>query len=131
MREDIAMKFPTLPQFPIAKIDFDALFALQKANVETMLQAQQVMVEAMHAATKAQYGWMQEAFEASQAALNGKFDADKKPEAYLAEVKAAAEKVMTIAQTQMDLGMKAQAEAMDLLTKRAAANVDEVQKVAA
>ncbi len=125
------MKTPTFPQFPAAKIDFDALFALQKANVETVLQAQQVLIDAMQAATKAQYGWMQETFESAQAVLTGKFDTDKKPEAYLADVKAAAEKVMTVAQTQVDLGMKAQAEAMDLLAKRAAANVDEAQKFAA
>ncbi len=125
------MTTPTFPKFPVAKFDFDALFALQKANVETMLQAQQVVIEAMQAAAKTQYGWMQESMESFQAAMNGKFDADKKPEAYLAEVKAAAEKVLSVAQTQVDLGMKAQAEAMDLLTKRAAANVDEAQKVAA
>ena len=125
------MKTPTFPQFPTAKIDFDALFALQKANVETALQAQQVLIDAMQAATKTQYGWMQETLESVQAVFAGKFDADKKPEAYLADVKAAAEKVLSVAQTQVDLGMKAQAEALDLLAKRAAANVDEAQKLAA
>jgi hypothetical protein len=125
------MTTPTFPQFATTKIDFDALFALQKANVETLLQAQQILIEAAQAAAKAQYGWLQESVEGFQAALSGKFDADKKPETYLAEVKAAAEKVMAVAQTQLDLGMKAQSEALELLTKRAATNIDEVQKVAA
>ncbi|TVQ32457.1 MAG: hypothetical protein EA356_13300 [Geminicoccaceae bacterium] len=125
------MKTPTFPTFPVAKIDFDALFALQKANVETMMQAQHVLIEAVQAASKAQYGWLQESLESVQAVMTGKFDTEKKPDAYLADVKAAAEKFVVVAQTQMDLGMKAQAEAMDLLTKRATANVDEVQKVAA
>ena len=125
------MKTPTFPQFPVAKIDFDALFALQKANVETLLQVQNVVIEAMQAASKAQYGWLQENLETAQVVFAGKLDTDKKPEAYLADVKVAAEKLAVVAQTQMDLGMKAQAEAMDLLAKRAAANVDEAQKLAA
>jgi hypothetical protein len=125
------MKTPTFPQLPVAKFDFDALFALQKANVEAVVQAQQIMIEAMQAAAKAQYGWLKDSYTTFQAVAGGKFDTDKKPDAYLADMKAAAEKVLVVAQTQMDLGMKAQAEAMDLLTKRAAANVDEVQKLAA
>ena len=125
------MKTPTLPQMPVTKVDFDALFALQKANVDALVQAQKVLVEAVQSAMKLNYGLAKDGYATFQAIFVGKFDAEKKPEAYLAEMKTVAEKVMAIAQTQMDLGLKAQAEALDVLTKRAAANVDEVQKLAA
>lgn len=125
------MKTPMLPKMPLAKIDFDALYLLQKANVDALMQAQQVMVEAMQAAAKLQFGWMKDSYASVEAVLGGKFDTDKKPDAYLADIKVVAEKAVAVAQSQMDLGMKAQAEALDVLTKRAAANVDEVQSFAA
>mgnify|MGYP006283366007 FL=1 len=120
------MKTVTFPKF-----DMETFFAMQKANMDTMVKAQNVMLEAFQAAAKVQYGFVNEYFEQAQSLMSGKFDADKKPEAYVADVKAVADKVVTVAQTQMDLGMKAQAEAMDLLSKRAQKNVDELQKLAA
>lgn len=117
--------------FTLPKVDMDAFFAMQKANMDTFVQAQAVVLEAVQAATKLQYGFVAEYLDTVQAMSTGKFDIEKKPEAYVADMKAAAEKVVTVAQTQMDLGMKAQAEALDLLTKRAQANVDELQKLAA
>ena len=105
------MKTVTFPKF-----DMETFFAMQKANMDTMVKAQNVMLEACQAAAKVQYGFVNEYFEQAQSLMSGKFDADK---------------VVTVAQNQMDLGMKAQAEAMDLLSKRAQKNVDELQKLAA
>ncbi len=113
------------------KFDIDALFAMQKANMDALVQAQSVLMEAAQAAAKVQYGLVNEYVEQVQSLMTGKFDSEKKPETYFADVKAAADKAVTIAQTQMDLGMKAQAEAMDVLAKRAHKNVDELQKLAA
>ncbi len=115
----------------VPQLDMEALFAMQKANVETLVQAQKVMLDAVQAAAKIQYGFVAEMLDKMQSTMSGKVDIDKKPEAYLADVKSTAEQAVKIAQAQMDLGMKAQAQAMDLLTKRAQQNVDEIQKIAA
>jgi enamine deaminase RidA (YjgF/YER057c/UK114 family) len=114
----------------LPKLDVDALFAMQKANMDTVVKAQTVLLDAAQAAVKAQYGFVADFVDQMQA-MSGKFDAEKKPEAYVADVKAAADKYVTVTQSQVDLGMKAQAEAMDMLAKRVQANVDELQKLAA
>jgi len=120
------MQLATLPKF-----DMDTLVAMQKANMDTVVQAQTVVLNAVQAAAKMQYGLLNDYVEQVQAMLTGKFDADKKPEAYFADAKAVADRVVSVAQNQMDLGMKAQAEAVDLIAKRAQQNVDELQKFAA
>jgi enamine deaminase RidA (YjgF/YER057c/UK114 family) len=117
--------------FTLPKLDVDAMVALQKANVETLVKAQTVLLDAAQAAVKAQYGFFAEYMNQMQAMMTGKFDVEKKPEAYVADVKAVADKYVTVAQGQMDRGMKAQAEAMDLITKRVQQNVDDLQKMAA
>jgi hypothetical protein len=120
------MKPVTLP-----KLDVDAVFAMQKANMDTLVKAQSVLLDAAQAAVKAQYGFVAEYLDQAQTMMSGKFDAEKKPDAYVADVKAAADKYVSVTQNQMDLGMKAQAEAMDMITKRVQQNVDELQKLAA
>lgn len=115
--------------FAMPKFDFEALVAMQKANVETIVQAQGVMVEAAQAIAKLQSGLVEETIKNIQAFL--KFDAKAKPEAYLADAKAAAEKVMAVAKQELDLGMKAQAEVGQLVSKRAAANMESLKTIAA
>lgn len=115
----------------LPKLDVDALFAMQKANMDTVVKAQTVLLDAAQAAVKAQCGFVTDFVDQMQAMMTGKFDAEKKPEAFVADVKAAADKYVTVTQSQVDLGMKAQAEAMDMLAKRVQANVDELQKLAA
>ncbi|MFP4361329.1 MAG: hypothetical protein ACLFTG_11715 [Alphaproteobacteria bacterium] len=120
------MKLATLP-----KLDVDALFAMQKANMDTLVKAQTVLLDAAQAAVKAQSGFFADYMDQMQAMLTGKFDVAKKPDAYVADVKAVADKYVSVTQNQMDLGMKAQAEAMDMIAKRVQQNVDELQKLAA
>ncbi|MEO1091583.1 MAG: hypothetical protein AAFX81_13190 [Pseudomonadota bacterium] len=115
----------------LPKFDVDALVALQKANVEAMVQAQQILLEAAEVALKAQVAFAQENATSVQAVMNGKLDVERKPEAYLDDFKMATGKGLTVAQTQVDLALKAQSEAFEILTKRIAANVDDVQKLAA
>lgn len=121
-------KFGT-ESFAMPKFDFEALIGMQKANVETLVQAQAVMVEAAQAIAKLQTGLLEETFKSMQAFL--KFDAKVKPEAYLADAKAAAEKVMAVAKEELDVGMKAQTEVAQLVTKRAAANMEGLKAFAA
>jgi len=120
------MQTVTLPKF-----DADALVAMHKANVDTLVKAQSVLMEAAQAALKTQYGFVVNYVDQLQAVMTGKFDVDKQPQAYVADVKAAAEKYVAATQTQMDAGMKAQATAMELIAKRVQQNVNDVQKLAA
>jgi len=120
------MKPVTLP-----KLDVDAVFAMQKANMDTLVRAESVLLDAAQAAVKAQYGFVTDCMDQMQGVMSGKLDAEKKPQAYVADVKAAADKYVSVTQSQMDLGMKAQAEAMDMITKRVQQNVDELKKLAA
>jgi hypothetical protein len=115
----------------LPKLDVDAVVAMQKANMDTLVKAQTVLLDAAQAAVKAQYGFVAEYVDQMQAMLTGKFDAEKKADAYVADVKAAADKYVTVTQNQVDLGMKAQAEAMDMIAKRVQKNVDELQHLAA
>lgn len=132
-RNRVVKRRKALPMQPVTlpKLDVDAVVAMQKANMDTLVKAQTVLLDAAQAAVKAQYGFVAEYVDQMQAMLTGKFDAEKKADAYVADVKAAADKYVTVTQNQVDLGMKAQAEAMDMIAKRVQKNVDELQHLAA
>lgn len=119
----------TSPKVTLPKFDLDGLFALQRANLESLTQAQQVWVDATQAIVRLQHNWVQEVFKGFEGV--GQIDAQKKPEAYLADAKVNAEKAMAVAKQGFDLGVKAQSEVAQILTKRAAANIDEIKGFAA
>ena len=79
-----SFKFPE-PKLP--KLDLEALFAAQRANLATAQEAQTVLVDAAQAIAKVQYGYVEQAATEARAALSRKELA--KPEAVLAEVKVA------------------------------------------
>lgn len=108
---------PALP-----KVDLESLFALQKANLESLTQAQHVWIDAAQAILALQQGWVQDVVSGFDGF--GKVDAQKKPEAYFADAKANAEKAMAVAKQGIDLGLKAQSDMAQILSKRAAANMD-------
>jgi phasin family protein len=88
------------------------------------------MFGAAQAITKLQYGFFQEGMKAAE----GYFKADasaKKPEEFVAEAKAAAEKVISVAKEQQEVGMKAQKDVAELVSKRVAANIEEAKTFAA
>ena len=124
-----AMPKFNMEAFAMPKFDFETLVAMQKANVDTLVQAQGVMVEAAQAIAKLQTGLIEETFKNMQTFM--KFDAKAKPEAYLADAKAAADKVMAVAKQELDLGLKAQTEVAQLVSKRAAANMEGLKAFAA
>jgi len=119
-----------LPKFDMPGLHVDAFVAMHKANMETMVEAQSVMMQTAEAMAKLQYGWVEEAFKHGEAMMKG--DATKKkPEEFMADAKAAADKVMAVAKEQADLSMKAQKKVADLVTKRMNANIEEVKTLAA
>ncbi len=116
---------PGLPRF-----DLDALFALQKANLETFFQAQKIAFDFVQTLTRRQAELAREAFARAEGLLRG-FDPGKQPTGYVDEARAAIEKAVAEVRELADLGLRAQSEIVDLFVKRAAANLDEIRKAAA
>ena len=117
-----------IPTFP--RIDVDAVVGLQKANIETVLKAQRIVSETAQAVVTLHAGWLQKAAEQVRGAFT-KAGATRKPEAVLADARAVAERAFAVARQEIDLGTRAQSEVVDLLAKRAAANLDQVKAFAA
>ena len=118
-----------LPELKLPKFDFDVLFGLQKANLSVAQETQSVVLEAVQAILRLQHGYATEVVETLKAAAAAKQPA--KPEAVLADVKAAAEKAVAVTKQGVDLGVAAQQRVAELVTQRAKANVDELKAIAA
>lgn len=119
-----------MPKFDMPKFNVDAVVAMHKANVDTMLEAQGIWMQTAEAIAKLQYGWVEETFKQGETFFKGDVS-KKKPEEFIADAKAAADKVMAVAKEQADLGMKAQAQVADLVSKRVNANLEDVKTLAA
>jgi hypothetical protein len=122
---------PTLPlaEFKFPKLDIDALFAAQKANLVVVQEAQNVLIDAAQAIVRAQYDWTMDMVASGENALRGKQPA--KPEAFVADIQSTAEKTMAVAKQSVDLATAAQQRVAELVAKRAAANFDELKSLAA
>lgn len=121
---------PAFPKFEFPKFDDTMFKSLFKDNLEVAVKAQRMMLDATEAMMKRQFDLTREMVETSQAAMVN-FDVNKKPEAYVEEVKAAAERAQTIVKQEFDNGVKIQQDVADLVAKRVTANVDEIKKFAA
>jgi len=119
-----------MPKFDMPKFNLDALVALHKANVDTMMEAQGIWMQTAEAMAKLQYGWVEETYKQGEAMLKGDVT-KRKPEEFMADAKAAADKVMAVAKEQADLSMKAQKQVADLVTKRVNANLEDAKTLAA
>lgn len=125
------MAYPTLPSFP--KFDLDAFATIHKGNLETAFQAQKVLTDAAQAMAKLNADWLKDvalkarAYYAKPAATSAR----SKPEAVLADAREAAERGLAVAREGLDVGVRAQGEVVDLLARRAAANLDSVKAFAA
>jgi hypothetical protein len=131
-----ASPFPA-PSFQLAepklpKLDLDALFAAQKANLTAVQEAQAVLVDAAQAIVKVQHDHLAQGVAAARAALSRKELA--KPEAVRAEVKAAVERIGATTKQVMDfavVAVAAQRRAVELVTRRTQANINELKALAA
>ena len=115
------------PKFP--KLDLDALFGVQQANLAVVHEAQTVLVDAAQAIARVQYGYLEQTIARTRAALGSK--QLWKPEAALAEVKAAAEKAVAVGKEVVDLAVAAQRRVAELVAQRGAANADQFKALVA
>jgi hypothetical protein len=121
-----SFKFPE-PKLP--KLDLEALFAAQRANLGTAQEAQTVLTDAAQAIARVQYGYVEQAATGAKAALAGK--ELPKPETALANVKSGVETAVAVAEEVVDLAVGAQKRVVELLTQRGQANVSELKALAA
>ena len=124
-----SFKFPE-PELP--KLDLDALFATQKANLAAVQEAQSVLIDAAQAIAKVQHDYLGQSMAAVRAALSRKELA--KPDAVLAEIKVAVERISATTKQVMDfavVAVAAQHRAVELVTRRTRANVSELKALAA
>ncbi len=117
------------PKFNVPTFDLKTLMSIQKANLETALQAQKILSETARAIGKLHTSWLQEVAERSRTLVGA--DLVRKPEAVLAGAREVAERGFAVARQELDLGTRAQSEVINLFSKRAAANLDQVKALAA
>ena len=117
------------PELKLPKFDLDALFSVQTANLATAHQVQSVLVEAAQAVARLQHGYVEQALANVKAALGTKQLA--KPEAGMADVKAAAEKAIAVGKEVVDLTVAAQKRVTELVTQRVQASVTELKALTA
>ena len=129
MAKTSAAPFPA-PEPKLPKIDLDALFGAQKANLATAHEAETVLLDTAQAIAKAQRGYLEQAVaDAKATAIGG--SAPKSPEAVVARLKTAAERTIATTKEVVDLAVAAQRQVIELFTQRTQANVEELQALAA
>lgn len=112
----------------LPKLDVNAVVAMQKANLDTFIQAQKIWTDAAQSIAKLQAGYVNDLVSRAQAMLAVRDP--RNADSYVADARAAAEKAVTVAKQQIDLGAKAQAEVVDLVAKRVTANFEQAQSLA-
>jgi hypothetical protein len=103
---------------------------MHKGNLETAVAAQKVMFDLAQTIAKRQADFVKEGFAKAEVMFRG-YDARKQPQVYVDEMKAAVEKAMADVKETVDLGIRAQAEVVNLFVKRATKNLEGVKALAA
>ena len=118
------------PELKLPKFDLDALFSVQTANLATAHQVQSVLVEAAQAVARLQHGYVEQALANVKAVALGTKQLAK-PEAGMADVRAAAEKAIAVGKEVVDLTVAAQKRVAELVTQRVQASVTELKALTA
>jgi len=116
------------PAFP--KVDVEALFALQRANLETLFQAHKLVFDLFETLTRRQAELVKEMMARAEDYMKG-FDPARQPKAYVEDARAAIEKAMAEMKQAVELGLETQKKVVELFVQRASANLDEVKRIAA
>jgi phasin family protein len=123
----------TVKQLPFPMFDGDRVVAAQQRNLDAWASASQIVVDGVKAIAQRQSEMMQSSVEqwvaTGQGAMNGK-PADFKPADQIATVKSGYEQAVTNAREIAEIALKAQSEAVDVLTKCMMANIDDLKSLA-
>ena len=125
------VKFPEFkaPELKLPKVDVEAVFALQTANLAALHEVQSILVDAVQAIARVQIGWLEDSAAGLKVALSSR--EPKQPQALVADAKAAAEKAVAVTKQGVDLGVAAQQRVVELVAKRVQANIEELKALAA
>lgn len=128
--ETTQARFEDAAKQMMPKFDFDTVVAMQRANLETFAAAQKVMFDLAQTMARRHADLFKESMARFETLMKG-FDGKRQPQSYVDEMKDAVEKAMAEVKESVDLGIRAQSEVVDLLVKRASANLEEVKSLAA
>lgn len=124
MAKSSIVPFPT-PEFKLPKLDLDALFAVQKANLAAVQEAQSVLLGAAEAIAKVQHGYAEQVVAELKATLESK--ELPRPES----LQAAGEQAIAVTKEVVDLTITANKRVAELLSARGQASVEELKAFAA
>jgi phasin family protein len=118
---------------PFPMVDGDRMIAAQQRNLDAWASASQIVVDGVKALAQRQSEIMQSSIgqwvTQGQGALNGQ-PADFKPADQIATAKSNYEAAISNARELTEIAMKAQSEAVDVLTKCMMANIDDLKSLA-
>ncbi|MFL5336885.1 MAG: hypothetical protein ACJ8H8_27840 [Geminicoccaceae bacterium] len=113
----------------LPKFDLNALLSVHKANLATASQVQTILVDAVQAVALAQYAYVSQAVAHAKVAVSAK--ALPKPEAVMADARAAAEKAIDVTKQVVNVTVGAQKQVAELAAQRLRASVTELKALGA
>jgi phasin family protein len=123
----------TVKPLPFPMFDGDRMVAAQQRNLDAWASASQIVVDGVKAIAQRQSEIMQSSVgqwvATGQGAMNGK-PADFKPADQIATVRSGYEQAVNNARELAEIALKAQSEAVDVLTKCMMANIDDLKSLA-
>jgi len=123
----------TMRPLPFPMLDGDRMIAAQQRNLDAWASASQIVVDGVKAMAQRQSEMMQTSIgqwvAQGQGAMNGKPD-EFKPADQLASAKSSYEAAVSNARELSEIAIKAQSEAVDVLTKCMMANIDDLKSLA-
>ena len=123
----------TVKPLPFPMFDGDRMVAAQQRNLDARASASQIVVDGVKAIAQRQSEIMQSSVgqwvATGQGAMNGK-PADFKPADQIATVRSGYEQAVNNARELAEIALKAQSEAVDVLTKCMMANIDDLKSLA-
>jgi phasin family protein len=123
----------TIKPLPFPMFDGDRMIALQQRNLDAWASASQIVVDSVKAIAQRQSEMLQSSVDHwianGQGALAGK-PGEFKPADQLATAKSSYEAAVNNAKELAEIAIKAQSEAVDVLTKCMMANIDDLKSLA-
>jgi hypothetical protein len=123
----------TTKPLPFPMFDADRLLAAQQRNLDAFASASQIVVDGVKALAQRHNEMLQASVDqliaSSQSAFTGK-PTDFQPGDQIAKARSAYEVAINNAKELTEIAMKAQSEAVDVLTKCALANIDDFKSLA-
>lgn len=116
-------------QFKMPGIDMAAIVEARRKDVEALVEANKAAYESMQAMGRKQTEMMMQALQAMQAAGTGALSGSANPAAQTEVVRAAFEKTVADMKELAEMARRSQAEAMGIMTSRAAEHMEEIKKL--